>query len=107
MTHARAMLYALGGFFAWVVVDVIIKLSSEGNLSPFAIMSVLGCVGSLSVFISAALKRDFALLRPRSLCEQSVIALCSLTFYCRMTAKIKQLHESKLRAAGITSLSSP
>ena len=91
MTQPQAMLCALGGFFAWVVVDVVIKLVSENTLSPFVIMSVLGTVGALSVLTSAAFKKNLGLLRPRSLREQMAIALCSVAMNYFLVIALRHL----------------
>ena len=80
MTQPRAMLCALAGFFAWVVVDVAIKLGAQGQaaLSPFVIMAVLGTFGAVSLAASSIIRHKVAALHPCSLREQSVIALCSI-----------------------------
>ena len=81
MTQSRAMLCALAGFFAWVVVDVAIKLGAQGQaaLSPFVILAVLGTFGAASLAVSTFIRRKASLLRPRSLREQALIAMCAIS----------------------------
>jgi drug/metabolite transporter (DMT)-like permease len=75
MTNAQAMLCAVFAYFLWVLTDTAIKFSSQAAVSPFLIMAIFGFVGAGYLVFSAFLKKDFQILRPHSIREQSFIAV--------------------------------
>jgi drug/metabolite transporter (DMT)-like permease len=91
MTQPKAMLCALAAFFAWVVVDVVIKLASVSSPSPFAIMAIMGSVAVVAVISLAAIRRDMAALRPRSLRGQVVIFTSNFAINCATVIALKHL----------------
>jgi drug/metabolite transporter (DMT)-like permease len=91
MTQTGAILCALAAFFGWVVVDAVIKLASQGALSPFMIMAMLGIVGTMAMFARALCKRDLTTLRPLHPRQQAVICLCSMILNYACVIGLKHL----------------
>jgi len=87
MTHLRAILYALGSYFAYVLYDTAVKLARQSSVSPFAVMFVVGAVGAVCIIGSAAAKRDLKILWPRNLKGVGFVCLCSVAYrYFNITA---------------------
>ncbi len=91
MTQKAAMLYGLGAFFIWVVVDTAIKLGSQANLSPFLIMSVMGTVAALTLAAHAYFSDRIDFLLPRSPRQQAFIGLCSIGINIANIVALKHL----------------
>lgn len=78
LSQHQAMLCALTGFFAWVVVDAVIKLGGQAALSPFMIMAILGLVGAAGMVAVAVSRRNIAALRPKNMRGQLIVCSCSI-----------------------------
>jgi drug/metabolite transporter (DMT)-like permease len=65
VSHFRAVLFAIGGFTAWVLTDTCIKLAGDAAVPPYEVLAAIGCVTALLAFARAASRDEIALLIPR------------------------------------------
>jgi drug/metabolite transporter (DMT)-like permease len=65
-----AIVFAVVGFTCWVLADSCIKWVGQFNVPPYEIVAFMGLFMAVTLTIHAALSRNFASLRPRSVGRQ-------------------------------------